>query len=288
MKALLTAVFPCLLLIACQNEPPATSTDDPTQQDSATNQAPPPTEASSPNLPGKPLYFAKDSIKRSIGNCEQNDPGESGCATASIHFLKAKGTNTKIAQIINDTLRKHLAYTMTMDPTRYVQTLSRAVDAFLEEYDSLDVAMKTETAGWTNESTTRLIYQNDKVACIEIHNYSYMGGAHPNSFSIYLIFDVHTGKRLGYTDLFVDIVPVEEIVKKRFLKEMRELADESLTLDDFFWGEGFYLPKNIGLTPKGILFHYNPYEAAAYVFGHIEFVIPYQELGVLLKKEQLL
>ena len=52
---------------------------------------------------------------------------------------------------------------------------------------------------------------------------------------------------------------------------------------DYFWGEPFHLPENIGLNDEGVIFFYNVYEIASYADGITEFTIPFSDIESLLK-----
>ena len=74
----------------------------------------------------------------------------------------------------------------------------------------------------------------------------------------------------------------------KFDKSQKQFAkdnDFEYNKADYFWGNPFYLPANIAVTKNGLLFLYNPYEAAAYALGTISFELTWQELGTLIKKE---
>ena len=45
-----------------------------------------------------------------------------------------------------------------------------------------------------------------------------------------------------------------------------------------FEEDAFYLPENIGFTPKGIQLLYNQYEVSSFAEGPIEVTIPYNEV----------
>ena len=68
-------------------------------------------------------------------------------------------------------------------------------------------------------------------------------------------------------------------MKQYYLLE-RVMLDE--TIEDFFFGEDFQLPANMGFSKEGLILLYNNYEIAAYTQGATKIVLPYETVkGVL-------
>ncbi len=63
-------------------------------------------------------------------------------------------------------------------------------------------------------------------------------------------FDAKTGKVLQNGDLIHDINGFIEVVKKYFKTEVEAKGDEDLA--DYFFGEEFHLPANIGFNDEGV------------------------------------
>jgi len=47
----------------------------------------------------------------------------------------------------------------------------------------------------------------------------------------------------------------------------------------------FQLPQNMGLTPQGMVLHYNPYEAASYADGALVLEFPHEAVRPFLAWE---
>ena len=55
-------------------------------------------------------------------------------------------------------------------------------------------------------------------------------------------------------------------------------TEEDEGFGDYFFGEEFHLPANIGYNDEGVLLFYNVYEIASYAVGITEFTIPFEEV----------
>lgn len=128
--------------------------------------------------------------------------------------------------------------------------------------------------------------------------YTYTGGAHPNSYVFYTTFDKADGRQMGYN--LVDTVAhnaelkalIKEGMKEYFAEMMEEenvdkdMTDEQLA--EFVWWRNESsgsMSLNVefpatepALSEKGILFLYQSYEAAAYAFGRPCILVPYDKI----------
>jgi hypothetical protein len=129
---------------------------------------------------------------------------------------------------------------------------------------------------------------SSKVISIYYQVYSFTGGAHGNSSITYLNFNAQTGDLLKLTDMVSDKIALKKMAELKFEKTQKEFAkDNDFEYDrtSYFWEKPFYLPANIAVTKTGLLFMYNPYEAAAYALGSISFELTWQELSTIAKTE---
>jgi hypothetical protein len=71
------------------------------------------------------------------------------------------------------------------------------------------------------------------------------------------------------------------LVKQYFKKETASKTSDSS--ENYFFGEDFKLPENIGFNDEGVIFLYNTYELSSYAQGITEFTIPYNEISKFIK-----
>lgn len=157
-------------------------------------------------------------------------------------------------------------------------------DAYLDFRKSFPDAMGC----WEIEMNGDSIFTSPKVISYGLAQYSFLGGAHPNTFTTFYLFDAHSGKELNPIRFFSDSTAFLNIVESRFRRVEKLSAADNLEEKGYFLQNGkFFLPANYIFSDKGVLIHYNPYEIAPYVKGPISFTIPYKELKGNLKEELL-
>lgn len=136
----------------------------------------------------------------------------------------------------------------------------------------------------TREAT--ILFQNPEVITIDVRSDGFLGGAHGFSERRLLAFDVQRSKRLVLADL---VEPSSEgifhkLIEAQFRRAREIPTNESLADAGYFVKPGgpIAVPENFGITPGGLVLHYNPYEIAPYVYGSTEIVIPMEAFrGVL-------
>lgn len=137
----------------------------------------------------------------------------------------------------------------------------------------------------TSEVGYNIEYADDNLISVWFSHGFYTGGAHPNSYSFTLNFDLKTGKQLTLADLFK---PGSKYLKTISDFCINDLKEDMSDMSDDDWiktGAGPDL-KNYGswsITKKGILITFDSYQVAAYAAGPQEVLIPYDELKSILK-----
>ena len=77
----------------------------------------------------------------------------------------------------------------------------------------------------------------------------------------------------------IDFIKLSEIY---FNLKLQEKLKEN-GFNDYFFGDSFQLPENIGFSDEGVILLYNVYEIAPYSEGITEFTIPFEEALPYLK-----
>lgn len=127
-----------------------------------------------------------------------------------------------------------------------------------------------------------------KIIAYQLSHYSFTGGAHPNSFLSFHVFDGKTGEEKDMKTYVSDSAALLKIVETAFRKLENLAPDANLEQAGYFLADHkFFLPANYIFTRNGVLFYYNPYEIAAYARGAIEFTIPYQELKGIVNSDNV-
>lgn len=150
------------------------------------------------------------------------------------------------------------------------------------EYVTTDLAawMKKRVASGPIQSEITVTEVNNEyhLLSLQMDESTDGGGAHPNHSTHYANFDLKRDTKIQLKDL---LVPGYE---QRLLQLGRRLFYEQNANNPMLHDtDEFEMNENFLITPKGLAFHFNPYEAAAYAGGDPKVFITYRELSPLLK-----
>ncbi|MFN7119027.1 MAG: DUF3298 and DUF4163 domain-containing protein, partial [Saprospiraceae bacterium] len=205
------------------------------------------------------------------------------CAKVEVTYPEAVAGEPAVMRAVNDSILYYIKMSLALGEG-FPESIQEGLDGFIQSYETFIAEDSVFITPWEIQTNAKVIYQSAKYISIEISNYSYTGGAHPNGYLNLLTFDGGTGRKLQLTDLVSDTTRLKELAEVKF-REARELAQSAnLNEEGFFWDGPFAFPANIAATNEGLYFVYNPYEAAAYAAGPTEFTITYEELKGILKE----
>ncbi|QJW89070.1 DUF3298 domain-containing protein [Spirosoma taeanense] len=200
------------------------------------------------------------------------------------------------ARLINDSLRRLSvgsivdwldSATVASNPAARTD-LNKAASLFAADYETMLKDMGGLGGCWELKTQADTVYAAPKTLTVRFETYAYTGGAHPNSNMAYYTFDRETGRVLTLNELVSDTTALLTVVEKAFRQEQQLLPQYNLEERGYFLRDGrFFLPANIGLSRKGLICYYNPYEIAAYALGPIEVTVPYEQLNGILREEWL-
>lgn len=212
------------------------------------------------------------------------------CATIKAIYPIAMGGSEAARRRLNENFEKNLRRSLaifSVEENEVPATLDSIAASFLHEYELAQVDYPDGGMPWMVETISKILYDSPKFVTIEMDNYSYAGGAHPNYYVSLLNFDATTGEPLKITDLITDTLQLAKLAEAKF-REVRELGqDENLNEAGFFWGETFILPENFGIKGDSLYLFYNPYEIAPYALGPTDFSLPFDQLKGILRKEKI-
>ncbi|WP_460981278.1 DUF3298 and DUF4163 domain-containing protein [Spirosoma fluminis] len=224
--------------------------------------------------------------------------GASRCDTATntgvdvtVSYVLLKDESA-IALKINDSLRALAvgsvvswldSATVAQNPSAKT-SLAEATSLFAADYEAMLKEMGGLGGCWELKTTADTVYAGSKALTVKYETYAYTGGAHPNSNLSFYTFDRETGRSLALNDIVADTTALLGVVEKAFRKQQELLPQYNLEERGYFLRDGrFFLPANVGLAAKGMVFYYNPYEIAAYAVGPIEVTVPYEQLNGILR-----
>lgn len=198
-------------------------------------------------------------------------------------------TSGKSYKSINEAIYAYLADSVYLiEEGMSNKTLEKLADNYFKDYET----MKSDNPDWglsfAFESAGFVTYNKGNTVTVEINTYMFTGGAHPNTYNVYFVFDSETGKRLRVKDVFVKgFEPgLNKLIEKKY-REFRGISDkERLDSENGMLFENHIeFNDNFGLLKDGVIFYYNSYEIAAYAVGPSELKFTYKELADLLRSE---
>lgn len=209
------------------------------------------------------------------------------CADFNIIYLVMNG-DPALAAAVNKTIQSRTVAGLNGNQNIPFEVALDSVGMqFLEEFIQLKRDVPGQTQNQTMQMTSSVSLQNSKVLTLRQDFFFSTGGAHPNTASALMSFDLQKeGKLLTATDLLHDTNAVLPLLEKAY-KKAKQLA-ESDDIGQLLLTENkkLPLPANVGIVPEGILFAYNDYEVAPHVVGPADILLTWEELGSLADKSK--
>ena len=205
---------------------------------------------------------------------------ESFSARIQVTYETFKGGST--ADDMNAAMEKAMIASVSDAPDApKAKSLEAALKNFDEEYKSFITDFPDSNQQWELNIESEVIYQSEDVITVAINTYQDKGGAHGNDSITLLNFDPDSGKVLEVGDYITNRSGFKALAEDYFFKAVKRTI-ESDDAEDYFFGDGFQLPNNIGFSEEGVILLYNVYEIASYAQGYTEFTIPYEEANAFL------
>lgn len=143
--------------------------------------------------------------------------------------------------------------------------------------------------GWESELTMTAVRADETVLCLMQTDYSWMGGAHPNTFINGITYDTQTGKELSLKDIVKDYDGIYDEV----LKKLAEDNDPNMFFEGyqdtvkamFYGGDADYGPVQWFLTNDGVTIWFNQYDIAPYAAGPVTVEISFAEHAEWFEKQ---
>ncbi|MDX1387018.1 MAG: DUF3298 and DUF4163 domain-containing protein [bacterium] len=221
-------------------------------------------------------------FEKSYRDCK---PESKDCTRLKLIYPKVvMGGNDGLRRKFNEVIMKWVETPFfekeSLGPEALAQKMFSKYAGFQKEFP-------TNPIPWELQRTVSAEQVSPGILNLDSTQYSFMGGAHPNTFRILQSFNATTAEAYSLADLFkpgyeADLTKIGE---KIFRKQMNVPPGENLGEAGFFFEKDvFKLNENFQMAPGGLKFFYNPYEVAPYVVGPIELIIPWAELKGLLKE----
>jgi len=230
------------------------------------------------------LSYEVKNFKKTYKDCKDSDEK---CSYLKITYPVFGGNS---ASEVNKTIDAYLIDSIfSIEGTASNKNLDGLAATFFGDYENvLKDASPDFPVVYALDINSSVVFNKPAALSVSIDYYINTGGAHPNSFVKYFVFNPKTGKQVKLNDLFNS--GFEDKLNKLIDKKYREYRNLKAT--DRLDGEKGYLfdnfikfNDNFILTKEGINFYYNNYEIAAYAVGPTELNFTYKELEDILKPD---
>jgi hypothetical protein len=233
---------------------------------------------------GGPVAFDSREVSAETADCAGDGPH---CATVTIDTIGTTGGGTALVRDNLDLYLEHdlisrLRGLVPEDAGNRLSSIDALVAEILAQHQAFVAEFPEATARWSVEISVRPLTNTASVVTLEISEIAYTGGAHPNSRTKLVSFDVASGQLLGIDDLTTEIEAVTDLVKDRLRVEHGLGPDDDLGAAGFWVGDDdLALPDNLGIVAEGLRFHWDAYEIAPYSMGPIDVTIAAAEIAGL-------
>ncbi|WP_296311895.1 DUF3298 and DUF4163 domain-containing protein [Winogradskyella sp. UBA3174] len=216
----------------------------------------------------KPLTFKTNEISKAFD------------AEITVILTKAT-TDNNISNAINTTIENEII--KAISDSKNIKTLDEALSTFNTEFVNFKKDFPEGEQSWSLNIESEVTYISTEIVTIALSIYTDKGGAHGNDTISFLNFDPNTGNLFAIQDIIENTEAFKTLAEKHFKSSLKSEDSDKSNIEDFFFGEPFQLPKNIGFTDDGLVLLYNVYEIASYDQGYTEFVIPFSNAKPYLK-----
>jgi len=179
-----------------------------------------------------------------------------------------------VVDFINSTLVSTILE-VDFDGTR-IDAINRHIDVAFADYQSSKTVPAWEFYEYIDGFVTFL---NEDYLCYQYNLHEYRGGTHPLEKTIYLVFDLKTGKKLTEDEIFTPDG------KEDFWQILTEiLSDTQLYPENKTYKlNNIALNGNFSFEQDTLIYTFNQYEIAPYSSGKIDVKIPYEKIKEIIK-----
>jgi len=170
-----------------------------------------------------------------------------------------------------------------------IKSINSTISLFKDEIADYEESEDVKCSLYINYSP--VFNHGKKIISIKFTVSTYTGGAHPNSYTDVINYDLVNNKKIELKDLFQP--------ESNYLSELSEVSKKYIT-NSFVWRgdvepdsawintgseakEESFLSFNIKAT--GLVLTFDPYQVAPYAAGAIEITIPYAALKSIMRNK---
>lgn len=215
---------------------------------------------------------------------------EDNCAKIKIEFPQiTEFENQTVKTKINKSIER--LFSSNDSNENAANDFNSQMESFISDYESFMLEFPDAFQSWFIERTGQVKLNKGNIFSIDYMDYSFTGGAHPNTFVTFKNYYLNDGEEITL-DQIISKDKQNELTKiaETEFRKLKELTAEADLGQAGFWFENnrFYLNENFLIGDSSLVFYYNNYEITAYAFGPTELEIPYSKIRGLIKENSIL
>lgn len=172
--------------------------------------------------------------------------------------------------------------------------VSKALAAFRKDMNSLtaaDVRQMPKDMGNYIEVGYSIEFADEELISVNFTESTFTGGAHPNSNTFTITYDLKAGRQLKLADLFKPGTKYLAAIADYATRDLQGRKDpetgENMGIAQDIWEDGIKPTadnySNWNVTKKGLLITFPAYQVAAYAYGPQTVIVPYSHLEDIAK-----
>ena len=183
----------------------------------------------------------------------------------------------------------------TLPPLSLAAVAAQQQAAFFKDYradaagikppaDTADLGSYRATLTYEQQTLTSVVYQQPPLLSLAFYSYSFTGGAHGMGVTTAASYDLRTGRRLRYADIFQPAAAQQlPALLAAAVRPLVGLAPGA-PLDGQLFVKKMPVTHNVLLTGGGVEFIYLPYEIGPYSQGTLRVFLPLRQVRALLRE----
>ena len=224
-------------------------------------------------------------LEKQTGDCATEDLAN--CAIIQLEYIEVfYSENITVEEKINTRIKNELLKPISNEKSN--KSFDAMMTTFLDEYKNFKKDFPNSAQHWKLERIATELYKDNNIFCIELFEYSYLGGAHPNSFRNFVNFNLANGDELKLSDILIKGYTEQlNVIGEEIFRQTNEIEPTKDLTEAGFWFDNnkFSLNNNFTIDDYGLTFYFNNYEITAYAFGPTELFIPYNRISDLIKPD---
>ena len=152
----------------------------------------------------------------------------------------------------------------------------------MAEFTAEDRKFLPKSTNFYAEISYSIEHLDDELVSVKYWQSEYTGGAHPNSWSFTLNYDLKNERVIALSDLFKKNSSFLRVISENSIAQIKKKQVTNYDPDWVKRGAGEEI-KNFGswnITKKGLKFTFDAYQVGSYAEGPYESLVPYEKFGI--------